>query len=337
MEAFNKIKGQRVPEIFIVAFGIYFTHLYFSIVQEKIYNDPGREKFNYAEFVVLIQCTTGFFVSIICETLGISFTEQKSIIQADTKSWHFFKLKFTHSLVSTLAKIFTNTSLIYISYPTQALAKSCKILPVMIGSLFVKEVKYEKNEYFSVAIITIGVFLFNMLNPKEGTTDTIIGLIFIFLSLLMDGLNGFCAEKVKHEYKPSSLEMMRYVNFWSILITIVVLGFSSIGDEISLFAYIEKYPSIIFDILLFSLLSAIGQVFSFRAIKVFGVLTLHVITLTRKNLTVLLSIMMFNHILNGYQWISLSLVFIGTGIIFYDNIRDEGKNKKFDKEIKAMV
>jgi hypothetical protein len=102
------------------------------------------------------------------------------------------KLQVLHSLAFVLAMLFTNLSLEFVSYPTQALAKSCKILPAMLGTLFVKLVKYHPSQYLSVALVTTGILSFNLMKAKGEGDDSGIGLLFLFGSLLMDGLSGYC-------------------------------------------------------------------------------------------------------------------------------------------------
>lgn len=228
---------------------------------------------------------------------------------------------------------FTNVALTYVSYPTQALAKSCKILPVMMGSLFVKEVKYEKIQYMSVFLITSGILLFNLLKTQGESSDSIIGLFCLFLSLIMDAVNGFCTEQVRHKVKPSSLEMMSYCNGYGMLIIgFVVVIFSNFAYEIPIIVYLFRNPYVLVDICIFGLMSAIGQMFIFRGLRVLGSLTLNIITTTRKFMTVMLSIVLFHHSLNFYQWLSLIMVFSGTGIDFYMSVVKQGKKTKHDIE-----
>jgi len=227
-----------------------------------------------------------------------------------------FKLKFTHSMAYVFAMLFTNWSLTYISYPTQALAKSCKILPVMMGGWFVKHVKYHSLQYVSVCMITGGILMFNLLKAKGGE-DSPIGILLLFGSLAMDALNGYATENVRHEIKPSSLEMMSYCNVLASVVTGLIVVLRALVSENNALGFLGKHPDILFDCMLFGGMSAIGQLFIFRGIQVLGSLTLNIVTTTRKFLTVMLSIILFNHTLNMKQWFCLILVFSGTMLDFY--------------------
>jgi len=55
---------------------------------------------------------------------------------------------------------FQYEALKFINFPTQVLAKSCKIIPVMIMGKIISKNKYEKYEYVTAIIISIGMFFF---------------------------------------------------------------------------------------------------------------------------------------------------------------------------------
>lgn len=151
--------------------------------------------FSFPEVVVLSQCIAGLFVGYLGNSYIVQFlpffgnskTAQVNIIPNLPKQ----KLQVCHSMAFVLAMLFTNISLEYVSYPTQALAKSCKILPAMLGTLFVKFVKYHPTQYLSVGLVTIGILSFNLMKARGEGDDSIIGLLLLFGALFMDGLSGY--------------------------------------------------------------------------------------------------------------------------------------------------
>lgn len=50
----------------------------------------------------------------------------------------------------------------YVSYPTQALGKSCKMVPVMLLGVLIRGKKYRAFEYLCVALVTVGITLFQL-------------------------------------------------------------------------------------------------------------------------------------------------------------------------------
>lgn len=223
----------------------------------------------------------------------------------------------------------TNYSLTLISYPTQALAKSCKLLPAMIGSLFVKDIKYHPLQYLSVVLITLGVFAFNFSGKKGATSDSALGLLALFTSLSLDGLTSFYSETCKRVHKSTALSAQQLCSgFGALFIFPIVILNNIILAESTLIEYLVKFPDVITDILLFSLLSGIGNYFVFWGLNFLGSLNLVIVTTTRKFMTILLSIIWFSHSLSELQAVCILLVVIGAGLDIYVGHSDRHKKEK---------
>jgi UDP-galactose transporter B1 len=91
-------------------------------------------------------------------------------------------------------------------------------------------------------------------------------------------------------------------------------------------AYLAAHPSLWRTLGLFALTSAAGQLFIFHTIRTFDSLVLTTITTTRKFFTIVLSVVMFGHVLNGRQWGSVGLVFFGLVMDAY--YEEAGKRAK---------
>ena len=238
------------------------------------------------------------------------------------------KVMIYYSFAFSYSMFFTNFSLNFISFPTQALAKSCKILPAMIGSLFVKNLHYHPLQYLSVVMITTGTIIFNYSNKKSGN-DSVFGLALLGLSLAMDSLTSYYQEHIRRTYRPSSLQTMKTCCGWGAVLLIPSLLFLTVFvREKSLIEYLIKYPDVMIDILLFCICSATGQAFIFWGLKAFGTLSLVIITTIRKFMAVILSIVMYSHAISSQQILCMFLVFSGAGIdIFVSNFMSEPKLK----------
>ena len=234
------------------------------------------------------------------------------VFPAPTEKVPYFKTKILYGAAFAYSMFFTNFSLTLISYPTQALAKSCKILPVMLGSLFVKDVKYHPLQYFSVVIITLGVVIFNYKGKAMGN-DSTLGLVALFGSLFLDSFTSYYSELVRRTYCSHSLKTMNEcTGYGAVLFLPVVIVMNVIYSDTSVFDYIAKYPDILFDICKFGAVSAIGNMFIFWMLSMNGSVTLTIITTTRKFMTVIVSILWFSHSLSMIQVICMILVFSGT-------------------------
>ena len=224
----------------------------------------------------------------------------------------------------------SNLALGYMSYPAQALAKSCKLIPVMLSRfLLMKEVRYTRREIIQVIAITAGICVFMMgaeggggSGKKEKETSWL-GLGLCIFSLALDGYTGPAQEKLNkvHPKLPMSA-MMLMLNFWALVITGV--GLVVTGQMWTGLAFCAANPSIVPEAALFSLLAASGQALILYTLLQFNSLVVVTVTTTRKFFTILLSVLLYGHALNGSQWSGVALVFAGLSLDIYAKYAHHG-------------
>ena len=106
------------------------------------------------------------------------------------------------------------------------------------------------------------------------------------------------------------LYSMCWMNFWcSLYNSVYLFGLSSAGWD--MLAFCRRYPAAAYDILLFCLCGAIGQLFIFLTIKRFGSLVNTTVCTTRKFFNILLSVIWNGNPLLPQQWLAVGLVFVG--------------------------
>ncbi|XP_018408219.1 PREDICTED: solute carrier family 35 member B1 isoform X2 [Nanorana parkeri] len=239
----------------------------------------------------------------------IGFFETKG--KADrTQSW----LYAACSLSYVGAMVSSNSALLYVNYPTQVLGKSCKPIPVMLLGVTILRKKYPLTKYLCVLLIVAGVALF-MYKPKNsGPSDHVFGYgeLLLLLSLTLDGLTGVSQDHMRANFQTGSNQMMLHINLWSSFFLGAGIFFT--GEIWEFLSFTERYPYIIYNILLFSLTSALGQTFIFMTVVYFGPLTCSIITTTRKFFTILASVLIFSNPISSLQWVGTFLVFLGLGL-----------------------
>jgi len=167
------------------------------------------------------------------------------------------------------AMVSSNMALQFVNYPTQVIGKACKPIPVMIfGSIFGKKI-YQVSKYLSVLIIVIGIIIF-MYKEEPKTLYTLFtqqssptsylnfGERLLILSLIMDGVTASIQEKMKTKFNTKSLHLMYNLNLWSVLYLAIIAAVT--GELLSFLNFVSKYPIILYNIFIFSMSSAIGQV-----------------------------------------------------------------------------
>lgn len=136
-----------------------------------------------------------------------------------------------------------------------------------------------------------------------------LGEVLLILSLTMDGVTGAVQERMRSESKTKSGHMMVNMNLWAM--GFVGVALICTGQIFDFFTFVQRYPQIVVQLLLFSVFSALGQFFIFWTVSDFGPLPCSIVTTTRKFFTVLASVILFGNSMLTRQWIATVIVFIG--------------------------
>lgn len=136
-------------------------------------------------------------------------------------SWDCQKLFALTATTYLAAMLCSNEALKYVSYPLQALAKSCKMIPVMVGQILVNRTRYPWQKYALVALMTAGVAGFQLSKASSGKPDkesSMLGVVLLLGSLAMDGVTGPMQQKLNKQFKPSNVAFMTLTNLYAVAI-----------------------------------------------------------------------------------------------------------------------
>ena len=303
-------------KLLIGAGGIYGAFLYYGTLQEDVFHYKAKDgsQFKQAWFLQALEA----LANVIIGGIGM-------LIAGPTKGLPLKQFMLSGTF-QVCAKAFTSLALASgVSFPVVTLAKSGKMVPVMIGTLLLGGAKYTLREYASVAAIIAGTVLVS-LGKKSGPASSLVGLLFIFASLACDGITGGMQNRIKNTskalgVKPKPYDFMFWTNFFMGLVAIV---FSlSLGEFTSGIAFCTKNPAIFNKILKFAACSAVGQSFIFYTITNFDSLVTTTVTTTRKVFSVLLSIFINGHSLSTQGWAGIGLA--SAGIL--SELLDKGSKK----------
>jgi len=321
----NSVFNLTPVKFFIAVGGIYTSYIYFGLIMERLFqtdysglNRPkgSYERFSYGFATSLFQNLFSFIVAACVNKFYYNQTASKM----DLKS------ELLISCCSFGSVFMASQALAYVSFPIQAIMKSSKIISILIVSLLLGiKGQHTRSQYFCGFIITAGIVIFNLTegkHKKDESDTSIIGIVAILISLFCDGLLGTTQGEVKKKFNPNQWDQMESLNKWAglICLTVSVVSFQMGG----FIKFVMENPLVIKDLILLAVLGTFGQIFIFYTIANFSPLILSIVTTTRKFFTVLASIVMYNHEMNMYQWMSIGLVFAGVFIEMLSGSKKHG-------------
>lgn len=294
-------------KLLVGAGGIYAAFLYYGSLQEDVfrYESPVDGKyFEQAWFLQVLEAAANVVVGYI----GLRI---QGPTQNLPKSYFFYS-----GAAQVSGKAFNSLALAAgLSFPVATLAKSAKMAPVMAGSLLLGGERYNWLDYAQVALIISGTAMVSAGSKrKSGQNDTLLGVVYIVLSLIMGGVVGGFQKRLQRDMaalsiQPKPYDYMYWTNLFMCVVALVVSLF--LGDLRDGIAYCYINPEILWKILQFSACSAIGQTFVFYLVAEFDPLVTSTVTTSRKLFSVLISILFKGNSVDSLGWAGMLLAAIG--------------------------
>eukprot|EP00698_Gefionella_okellyi_P024586 TRINITY_DN8723_c0_g1_i1.p1 TRINITY_DN8723_c0_g1~~TRINITY_DN8723_c0_g1_i1.p1 ORF type:complete len:363 (-),score=51.00 TRINITY_DN8723_c0_g1_i1:51-1052(-) len=298
-------------KLVVCSLGIYFFYFLYAVAQEHIalsrYGET-EERYEDYFFILFVQC----IINALVASVGLAFGSSGAKVPA--RNYIVIAISYVFAMYCS------NAALSYVNYPTQVLAKSCKMVPVMLMGIIILRRRYNFIEYASVLLITAGIAMFQLTKPGTDQLQLRAGMgeLLLLISLALDGVTGSLQERLfknsegENKQRPSTHQLMFYLNAWSLPVLLLVLFIT--GEGYHSVAFLTRAPALIIDICIFGVASALGQNFVFYTLRLFGALTLATVTTTRKFFSILFSVMWFGHSLHPAQWVGVCVVFAGLGL-----------------------
>lgn len=272
---------------------------------------------------MLIQFIMGLIISLSIVTISHIFYGDKGSILTMHDMWI--------GSLNNATMISSNTALSYVDYPTQALVKSCKLLPVIAFGYFRKTYNYSTYKYVCACMVTVGLLIFNICklgNKVTGIAVNATGISLLFISLFFDGVLATECDKDKKSKRKSPFYLMVGNNTTGILCCSAFVLYYYVAEGKFILNEINKNN--IFLLLLIGLCSSCGQIFIYAMIKRFDNFILAVVNTSRKFFSILFSIFWYNHVLNSGQWVGI-VVIMSSLIVDIAFTQMENSQKKKEK------
>ena len=122
------------------------------------------------------------------------------------------------SALQSTASWLSIVALRYLSFPAITLAKSSKLVPVLIMNVLLYRRQFAAYKYVVVGLVTLGVWMFMALGNKKASKQThgnsALGMTLLVIHLLLDGTTNSTQDEVFTTYGPfvSGTQMMLVMN-----------------------------------------------------------------------------------------------------------------------------
>ncbi|KAE9454535.1 hypothetical protein C3L33_13561, partial [Rhododendron williamsianum] len=325
--------GAGLRRVLVLAFcvvGIWSAYIYQGVLQETVSTKrfgPDNLRFEHLAFLNLAQsvCACGTVIKL-----------WSSSSNGGAPWWSYWSAGITN----TIGPAMGIEALKYISYPAQVLAKSSKMIPVMLMGALVYGIRYSIPEYVCSLLVAGGVSVFALSKTSSKTISKLahpnapLGYGLCFLNLAFDGFTNATQDSITARYpKTSAWEIMLGMNLWGTIYNMVFMFGWPGASGYSAVQFCKQHPEAAWDIFLYCLCGAVGQNFIFLTISRFGSLTNTTITTTRKFVSIVVSSLLSGNPLSTKQWGSVFMVFSGLSYQIYLKWK---KLQRFQKKRKSM-
>ncbi|PQM33838.1 UDP-galactose/UDP-glucose transporter 3 [Prunus yedoensis var. nudiflora] len=331
-----EVHGSLLQRVLVFSFcvvGIWTAYIYQGVLQETLSTKrfgPDGNRFEHLAFLNLAQNV----VCLIWSYIMIKLWNSRNAGGAPL--WTYWSAGITN----TIGPAMGIEALKYISYPAQVLAKSSKMIPVMLMGTLVYKQRYSFPEYVCTLLVAGGVSIFALLKTSSKTISKLarpnapLGYGLCFLNLAFDGFTNATQDSIKARYpKTSAWEIMLGMNYWGTIYNMIYMFGWPRGSGFEAVQFCKSHPEAAWDILLFCLCGAVGQNFIFLTISRFGSLANTTITTTRKFVSIVVSSLLSGNPLSTKQWGSVVMVFSG---LSYNTYLKWRKLQRVPKKRKPM-
>ncbi|XP_064299649.1 adenosine 3'-phospho 5'-phosphosulfate transporter 2 isoform X4 [Phalacrocorax carbo] len=191
----NLSKFNKPTQFFICVSGVFMFYLIYGYLQELIFSVEGFKPFGW--YLTLVQF--GFYSIFGLIELQL-IQDKRRRIPGKTYMIIAFLTVATMGL--------SNTSLGYLNYPTQVIFKCCKLIPVMIGGVFIQGKRYNIADVSAALCMSLGLIWFTLADstvaPNFNLTASSSDL-WLRIPFLPDGVfwHNLCSSIDKNLWCPS--------------------------------------------------------------------------------------------------------------------------------------
>jgi len=297
---FNISKLSVLTQFMLMTFAVFFCYVLYGLVLEKIFLIPRLKKAGlYLTFVQFILYTL------------LAKGEMKFVLPSQPRRIPM-KTYVLLAVVSITSMSLSNASLGHLNYPIQVVFKSCKLIPVLLGSFFIQKKVIKLMDFFAASLMCLGLIIFTLADQSINPNFSPVGIIMLSVALIADAIlsnvqvnvqksqqankkfhKPFFQEKSMKSFNACNAEVIFYsysigsiISFVYILITgDLISGINAFGEN----AY-QSYGMV----LVFSITGYFGMQAVLSLVRTFGAFVAVTVTSMRKAVSVVISFILFS-------------------------------------------
>lgn len=315
------VSGKGSIKLLFGATGIYASFLTWALVQEplttRVWPNSGV-RFQAPGLTALVQAAVAMLVGMAYMRWKRSGYGAVRLLKEHRKELAVI------SLMQSVSAPLAAFSLQYVDYLTYMLAKSCKMIPVLLVHLLIYRTPIPRGKKLVALVVTAGVTTFTLGGShgnkvSSGGSSSIAGFGLLILSLFLDGMTNATQdemlrknrERQKADTVITGAHLMFALNFFMVLYNTFYLLVLDKAQLRAAKVLLAADPDILRYLITYAICGAIGQCFIFFTLEEYGSLVLVMITVTRKMISMLLSIVVFGKRVGAAQWLGIITVFGG--------------------------
>ncbi|EDX12549.1 adenosine 3'-phospho 5'-phosphosulfate transporter 1 [Drosophila simulans] len=310
----KRTSSQEAVQLLWCFGGLMISYLTWGVLQEKIMtqnylNFNGESaKFKDSQFLVFSNRLLAFLVALAYLQWQPSSVRHRAPL---------YKYSYA-SFSNIMSAWFQYEALKFVNFPTQVLAKSCKIIPVMLMGKIMSKAKYESYEYVTALLISLGMIFFmsgSSDSSKASGVTTLTGIFLLSMYMVFDSFTANWQGSLFKGYGMTPLQMMCGVNLFSSIFTGASLSMQ--GGFMDSLAFATEHPKFVFDMVVLSVCSAVGQLFIYHTIDVFGPVVFTIIMTLRQAVAIMLSCFIYQHSISLLGIFGVLIVFVAIFLRVY--------------------
>jgi len=321
-------KAEVLKRLLFCTLMLNVTFVSWGVLQERMLTQPYKEEeggsseeyFTYSYALVFTNRCWTFVLSGI---LLLYFKPHRS------RSTVIYEYTFP-SISNMLSSWCQYEALRYVTFPALTLFKSFKLAPVMAMGKLLGNKTYPTYDYYVALVIGIGITMFMTSTDdlKLGydvygdVSPAWTGILLLFLFLFFDSFTSQWQSRMFQRHRDlSMLELMFATSSFSTMLSFITLVHDKELEPA--YSFVRRHSDIQLHFLLFSICSTIGQIFIFYTIKNFGAVVFTIIMTTRILLSIVLSCLLYGHVVTGIG--NLGLMVVLMAILYRIKCKAEGK------------